>query len=120
MTISLLQASELSQYMSHAFKLAVAQSTLRRNMKAAAEGKKNDKDKKKPWEVLKRKDKESSSPSSSKKPSPSPTPPPRAELTTSKANNRKSEYLNPPPPVAPGFSPLGDRRMASSGVCSYN
>ena len=102
--------------MSHAFKLAVAQSTLRRSLKS--DDRKDKKDKKKsktPWEVLKRTDKKQShdslSPNPATKRSVSPTPPSRDV----KAKNRKSNYLNPPPPVAPGYSPEPERRVASSG-----
>ena len=95
--------------MSHAFELAIAHSTLKRSLKSEKKDKK-----KTPWEVLKRKDKKTTE---SPVPKPrgtavSPTPPTSKET---KSNNRKSNYLNPPPPVAPGYSPEPDRRVASTG-----
>lgn len=104
--------------MSQAFKLAVAQSTLRRSLKSKDSKDKEKRKSKSPWEVLKRKDKppeKAPSPTPKRGKSVSPTPPSR-DSKENKSKNRVSSYLNPPPPIAPGFSPVADRRIASSGT----
>ena len=83
--------------MSHAFKLALAQRTLRRSLERDnKEGKKS----KLPWEVLRRKDKKKKTSSTSPTPTSS-SAPPRSQ------NSSKPSNLAPPPPVAPGYSQSG-------------
>ena len=91
------QASELSQLMSHAFKLALAQRTLRRSLERDdKEGKKS----KLPWEVLRRKDKKKKTSSTSLTPTSS-------SASSRSQNSSKPSNLAPPPPVAPGYSQSG-------------